>query len=68
MMISEYLNDNGLDGGNRIVDENERVVFATPEVTPDPTEETTNEGDTANLPRMVDNLGIFLSINTHKLP
>ena len=67
-MISEYLNDNGLDGSNRMLDENARVVFATPEVAPDATEETTNGADTVKLPRMVDNLGKFLAINTEKLP
>ena len=67
-MISEYLNDNGVDGGNRILDENARVVLATPEVAPDATEDTTTGADTIKLPRLADNLGKLRAINTLKLP
>ena len=63
----EYLNGDGLDGGNGILGENERVVYATPEITSDSTDDIINEGDTIKLPCMVDKLGIFPSIQMHTL-
>ena len=62
MMISEYLNDNGLDnGGNIILDEDARVVFTKqPETVAiqDATDATRNGTDNVKLPTcMVDNLG-----------
>ena len=63
----EYLNGDGLDGGNGILGENERVVYATPEITSDSTDDIINEGDTIKLPCMVDKLGIFPSIQMHRL-
>ena len=64
LIKSEYLNDNGLDNsGNRILDENARVVFTKqPETVAiqDATEETRNGTDTVKLPAcVVDNLGKY---------